>query len=147
MASIPQAIAVNGISVDLSGRFAFSNAVTGSPATNAATAVCTTPALSQNAAVTAGCIVCFNIAFTVGTSGTAVTYKIRQGTTAGSGTTVFSSGATTAGISAGNLVVENVIAVDSAPVLPGQQYILEVTVTGGAATSTVSAASGWALVI
>lgn len=147
MAVQPQAIAVNGIGVDLSGRFAFSNTVTGSPATNAATAVCTTPALSQNAAVVSGVLVGFNIAFTIGTSGTAVTYKIRQGTTAGSGTTVFTSGATTAGISAGNLVLENIFAVDTAAVLPGQQYILEVTVTGGAATSTVSAASGYALVI
>lgn len=76
-------------------------------------------------------------AFTVGTSGTAVRLRIRQTNT--SGTVVGDSGALTGGVAAGNLLVESVAGADAAPSNTGQVYVFTLTVTGGAAASTVSA--------
>jgi hypothetical protein len=139
MASQLQPISVNGAGVDMSARMGGNSTVVASPATNAATAVGTIPAIQSAVVAATGIFIMAQVAYTVGTSGTAATYKIRQGTTAGSGTTLFNSGAITSGISAGNLVVENIWGLDTSPTLPGQAYQLELTITGGAATSTVSA--------
>lgn len=84
-------------------------------------------------------------AFTVGTSGTAVRLRIRQ--TNVSGTVVGDSGALTGGIAAGNLVVENVMGVDASPANTGQVYCLTLTVTAGAAASTVSAVEFYGIVV
>lgn len=141
---MPNPIRVDGGGVDLSTRFFESHAVAGSPALAAETVICTLT-------VTADVIVAKGIqlygwaAFTVGTSGSAVAFKIRQ--TGTSGATIASSGATTAGISAGNLATLDVQGLDAAGVLPGQVYVLTMQVTAGAAVSTVSATQLTALVV
>ena len=151
MASTPQAIGVSGKVVDLTPRFASSNTVVGSPATNAATNVCQVTGLPTDTAVGTGVFLTGCVSLTVGTSGTAVTVKIRQGTTAGSGTTIASSGAITGGISAGNLISQDLQGLDAGVTGFGANasgsYFLEVTITGGAATSTVSQANLTAIVV
>src|SRR5215469_7409104 len=128
MASLLQPISVNGIGVDLSGRFSANTTVVASPATNAETVVASITAISSPVVVASGVLIFAQAAYTVGTSGTAVTYRIRQGTTAGSGTVLTTTGATTAGVSAGNLVVENVFALDTASTFPGQSYCFTIQV-------------------
>ena len=140
MASQLQTIQVSGAGVDLSPRFSANNTVTASPATAAETVVCTIPAIQSAVVQGSGVLVAAQIAYTVGTSGVSARYRIRQGTTAGSGTVVFDSGICTAGTSATNLVIENIIGFDTAATLPGQAYCLTLTVGSAAATSTVSAA-------
>lgn len=136
--------------IDFGPRFVRSSTVVGSPAAASETVVASTPVFPAgfDAAVTVGVLIVAQAAFTVGTSGTAVTYRIRTGTTAGAGTVVFASGATTAGIAATNIVLENLIGIDTAPgALSGQQYCLTLQITGGAATSTVSAVTICALAL
>jgi hypothetical protein len=136
--------------IDFTPRFVRSNTVVGSPALAAETVVAATPVFPAgfDAAVVVGVLVIAQSALTVGTSGTAITYRIRTGATAGAGTIIFTSGATTAGIAAANLLLENMIGIDPAPAaLSGQQYCLTVQVTGGAAASTVSAVSICALAL
>lgn len=141
MASQLQTIQVSGAGVDLSPRFAANNTVVGSPGAASETVVCSLPAIGSAVVTGSGVLILAQIAFTVGTSGTACTYRIRQGVTAGAGTVIFNSGAITSGIAAGNLVIENLIGFDASPTFPGQAYCLTLQVTAGAATSTVSAAS------
>jgi hypothetical protein len=136
--------------IDFTPRFVRSATIVGSPALAAETVVVATPVFPAgfDAAVVVGVLIIAQAAFTVGTSGTAVTYRIRTGTTAGAGTVVFTSGAITSGIAAGNLVIENMIGIDAAPgALSSQQYCLTLTVTGGAAASTVSAVAMSALAL
>lgn len=135
--------------IDLGPRVFLSNSVAGSPATNAETTVCTLT-LSGDLLVTKGVLLFGWAAMTVGTSGTAVTAKLRQ--TGTSGTTIATTGATTGGIAATNLIDINVQGTDTAlnngaATTVAQVYVLTITVTGGAATSTVSAASLFALVV
>lgn len=147
---MPDVLNVDATHIDFSHRAAQTSTVVGSPATNAETVVCSTPAFpaGYQPAVTLGVFIWFQVAYTVGTSGASAQYRIRQGVTAGSGTIVFNSGATTAGIAATNLVLENIIGFDTAPgTLPGQQYSLTLTIGSGAAASTVSAVVGFAYVI
>lgn len=147
MASQLQSIQVSGAGVDMSPRFSANNTVVASPATAAETVVCSITAIQSAVVQGAGVLVLAQIAFTVGTSGVSARYRLRQGTTAGSGTVVFDSGVCTAATSAANLVIENMIGFDTAAVLPGQAYCLTLTVGSASATSTVSAASIAALVI
>src|SRR6476660_3314293 len=128
MPTTPQTIQMSGAGVDLSPRFSGNNTVVASPATAAETVVATLGPFNSNVAVGSGVFIVAQAALTVGTSGTNVRYRIRQGTTAGSGTTVFDSGLVNAGITAAGLQVENITAFDAAPVLPGQSYCLTLTV-------------------
>lgn len=146
---MPQPIRITGEFVDYGPRTFFSNTVAASPATNAETTVCTLT-ISGDLLVTKGVFLFGWAAMTVGTSGTAVTAKLRQ--TGTSGTTIATTGATTGGIAATNLIDINVQGTDTAlnagaATTVAQVYVLTITVTGGAATSTVSAASLFALVI
>lgn len=136
----PQTIQVSGAGVDFSPRFQGNNTVAASPATAAETVVATLGPFRDPLAVGSGAFIVAQAAFTVGTGGTTVRYRIRQGTTT-SGTTVFDSGACNAGVTAAALVIENMTAFDASPTLPGQSYCLTVTVGGASATSTVSAAA------
>jgi hypothetical protein len=147
MASQLQPISVSGAGVDLSPRFSANNTVTASPATAAETVVCTIPAITSAVVTGSGVLVFAQIAYTIGTSGASARYRIRQGTTAGSGSVIFDSGVCTAATTAANLVIENVIGFDSAPTLPGQAYSLTLTVGSASATSAVSAASIAALIV
>jgi hypothetical protein len=147
MASQLQTIQVSGAGVDLSPRAGGNNTVVGSPATNAETVVCSIPAIQSAVVTTAGVFVCAQIAYTVGTSGASARYRIRQGVAAGAGTVIYDSGVTTAGITAAGLVVENLFGFDASPTLPGQAYCLTLTIGSGAATSTVSAASMFFVIV
>jgi hypothetical protein len=140
MPTTPQTIQMSGAGVDLSPRFSANNSVVASPATAVETVVATLGPFTSNVAVGSGVFIIAQAAFTVGTSGTNVRYRIRQGTTT-SGTTVFDSGLVNAGITAAGLAVENITAFDASPVLPGQSYCLTLTVALASATSTVSAVS------
>lgn len=144
MASPAEAIRINGLAVDLSSRFVQSNTVAASPSAATETTICTVT-IPANAAQASGILLMGFAAFTVGTSGAACNLKIRQTNT--SGATVSATGATTGGVAAGNLVDMNVSGFDAAGVLPGQVYVLTLTVTSGAASSTVSAAQLLAVVI
>jgi hypothetical protein len=139
-----EVLRINGLAVDLSPRFVQSNAVAGSPALAAETTICTLT-ISANAAISSGIQLYGWAAFTVGTSGSACNLKIRQ--TGTSGTTIAATGATTGGIAAANLVDMNVAGFDTAGVIPGQVYVLTLTVTAGAAVSTVSACQLTALIV
>ena len=133
---MPQPIRYDSISFDLSKRFCIYKTVDSSPATNAETVIATLTIPSfSDIAVVSGVIVSGWAAYTIGTSGTAATMKIRQ--TNVSGATVVTSGATTGGIAAGNLVEQDVEGFDSGA--GASSYALTLTITGGAATSTVSA--------
>jgi hypothetical protein len=121
-----------------------STTVAASPSAATETTICTIT-IPANAAVTTGIQLQGWAAFTVGTSGTACNLKIRQTNT--SGTTISATGATTGGIAAANLVDMNTQGLDTAGVLPGQVYVLTLTVTAGAAASTVSACQLTALIV
>lgn len=119
--------------LDLSSRYAMSETVVASPTANAETII-------ASVAVPAGATYALGVelrcwaAFTVGTSGTAVTFRVRQ--TSLTGTVVVSSGALTS--IAGNVNERGILTFDTAPG-DGQLYKLTMQVTGGAAASTVSA--------
>lgn len=139
---MPQPINESGAAVDLSPRLAQSTTVVGSPAAAAETIVCQTPQLGD-IAKNVGVLLLGMAAFTVGTSGTAVTIRLRQ--TGLAGTVIYNSGALTGGVAAGNLLCLDVQGLDPSPVLPGQVYVLTLQVTAGAAASTVSATNLFAL--
>lgn len=132
--------------LDLSPRFLSSSTIVGSPATNAEVVVCQLPAIDASLAVTLGVFLSGVVSFTVGTSGTAITLRIRQGVTAASGTVVASTGAITGGVSAGNLLSQDIQGVDLSPPTSGL-YSLQLLITGGAAASTVSGTNLVALVV
>lgn len=151
MAGVADNITRSSKGLDLSTRAVSSSTVVGSPAANSETVVCQITGLAADIPVVSGVFLSGVASFTVGTSGTAVTIRLRTGTTAGSGTVVASTGAITGGISAGNLVSQDIQGFDSAVTgggIPGTtSYCLTVTVTGGAATSTVSQTNLFALVV
>ena len=138
-----QPISENAIGIDLTGRFVQSTAIVASPTAATETTICTLT-IPSNVSVINGVVLLGFAAFTVGTSGSACNLKIRQ--TGTSGTTIAATGATTGGISATNLVDMNVAGTDTASVGSGV-YVLTLTVTAGAATSTVSACQLVAIVV
>lgn len=131
---MPVPTRLSGDALDLSPRVKRSATVTGSPAAAAETIVATSPA-AGDLQLGVGILVMAYAAVTVGTNGTAVTWRIRQ--TDASGTIIKSSGAKTA--TAANLIDEYMQGVDTAPAAAGQVYVLTLQVTAGSATSTVSA--------
>lgn len=136
---IPERLDARG--VNLASRIVVSNTVAASPSAATETTICTLT-IPGNLQVFSGVIIEGQAAWTQGTSGTAYTLKIRQTDT--SGTTVYSSGAITA--AAGVLVNTGAMGFDASPAA-GQVYVLTLTVTAGAATSTVSAATLTATVV
>lgn len=131
---MPVPTRILGDAVDLSPRVKRSATVTGSPAAAAETIVATSPA-AGDLQLGIGILILAFAAVTVGTNGTALTWRIRQ--TDASGTIVKSSGAKTA--VAANLTDEVIAGFDTAPAASGQVYVLTLTVTAGSAASTVSA--------
>ena len=128
--------------LDLSPRFVRSVTVAASPSAAVETTIASIT-LPANAAQALGIELVGWAAYTVGTSGTAVNLRIRQTNT--SGTIIAATGATTA--VATNLNTNIVAGLDTAGVLPNQVYVLTMTVTAGAATSTVSAVYLRALIV
>lgn len=139
---MPVPIRDTAAGLDLSPRVFKSTAIVGSPALAAETIVCTLTVTGDIAAITGVLLLGF-VAFTVGTSGTAGTAQIRR--TDVNGSSIVSSGAVSA--TAAALTERQVVGFDTGPTLPGQVYVLDLTVTGGAAVSTVSATTLVAIVV
>lgn len=142
MPSIPIRLASSEL--DLSQRVVDSTTVVASPAAAAETIICSLTIPDFNVlAVTQRVYLMGWAAFTVGTNGTAVTFKIRQ--TNVSGTTIVSTGALTGGVAATNLMAQDISGSDATP--GAAVYVLTMQVTGGSAASTVSATQLLALVV
>jgi len=137
-------ISQQAASIDLQTRVPVSTTVVASPSAATETIIASIT-LTGDVAVQRSVIVRGFAAFTVGTSGTSVRLRLRQ--TNVSGTVIGDTGALTGGITAGNLVVENVAGVDASPSNTGQVYVMTLTVTSGAAPSTVSAVELDAIVV
>jgi hypothetical protein len=137
--------------LDLSSRFATSSTIVGSPSAASETVVCQITGLESDLGVVTGVFLSGVISFTVGTSGTAIRLRIRTGTTAGAGTVVADTGAITGGVSATNLLSQDLQGTDTAVsggnTIGATSYCLTLTVTGGAAASTVSQANLVAFVV
>ena len=123
-------------SIDFSPRFTQSSTVAASPAGATETTICTLT-VAQNISANGGVFLqgCFSV--TIGTSGVSATIKIRRTDT--SGQTIYTTGANS--VTAANLYTFGIQGVDTGPTLPGQVYVLTLTIGSGAATSTVSAAT------
>ena len=151
MASTSDTVTRSSKGLDLSVRALSSSTVVGSPATNAETVVCQITGIATDIPVISGVFLSGSASFTVGTSGTAVTFRLRTGTAAGAGTVVASTGALTGGVAATNLLSQDVQGFDTAVTAGGppgtSSYCLTMQVTGGAATSTVSQANLVAIVV
>lgn len=131
-------------SLDLQSRAPVTTAIVGSPSAATETTIASLT-IQGDLAVQRSVVLRAFAAFTVGTSGTAVRLRVRKDTI--SGTTIGDTGALTGGVTAAALVVENLVAVDTSPSNTGQVYVLTLTVTGGAAASTVSAVEMDALIV
>jgi hypothetical protein len=135
----------NALGLDLSGRFFFTTTVVASPAAAAETIIASLT-IPSNIAAVAGVDLTGWAAYTVGTNGTAVTFRLRQ--TQVAGTLVASSGALTGSQhGAAILSADDIEGFDAAPTLPGQIYVLTMQVTAGSAASTVSAVKLRAIVV
>ena len=136
---------IDAVGIDLSPRFFFTTTVVASPAAAAETIIASLT-VSQSLAVATGVDLSGWAAYTVGTSGTAVQFRIRQ--TNVSGSVVGDTGALTGSQhGAAILSTDDVEGFDTAPTLPGQIYVLTMQVTAGAAISTVSAVKLRAIVV
>jgi hypothetical protein len=133
---------LNAGGIDLTPRVQHTATVAASPATNAETTIASLT-ISGNLATGLGVLLVGFAAFTVGTSGVSVNLKLRQTDT--SGTTIKATGAIT--YTAADLGSLTIVGLDASPTLPGQVYVLTMTVASGAAASTVSAVSLVALVV
>jgi hypothetical protein len=140
MVALPVQLSAAGI--DLSPRVFRSSVVVASPSGSSETTICSVT-VTGNLAVSLGVLLIANAAWTVGTNGVSVNLKLRQTDT--SGATVKATGAVTA--TAANLMATTVVGLDTAAVLPGQVYVLTMTVASGSAASTVSAVDLVAIVL
>lgn len=138
------AILTSGAAIDLSSRFKSTTTVVASPALAAETTIASLT-LARDVTVATGILLIGWAAYTVGTSGVSVQLKLRQ--TGTSGTTLADSGATTGGVAAAALYSKTIVGIDTAPALPGQVYVLTMTVGSGAAVSTVSSVFLSAIII
>lgn len=139
---MPIPIRMSAEGIDLGARFFYTEAVTGSPATNAEVVVATlniTPDLSFSK----GVFLQAWASLTVGTDGTAITTRLRRDSL--TGTIIKASGATNA--TAAQLVDRLIEGVDEAPTFPNEVYVLTMEVTAGSAASTVSAVTLSAVVV
>ena len=131
---MPQPISYDSQRLDLTKRVQVYKTVDASPAAAAETIIATLTLTGfADTAVLSGIIVEGWVAYTVGTSGTAVTFRIRQ--TNVSGTVVVTTGALTK--TAASLYADDVNGFDSGAGVG--VYVLTMQVTSGAAASTVSA--------
>ena len=126
MATNPIQIGAAGI--DLSGRWFENHTVVASPAAAAETIICSLT-LPRALFINKGVVLQAVAAFTVGTSGTII----------------YATGPLT--MAATNLVNLSGQGLDSSPLAAPQTYVITLTITAGAAVSTVSAVSLVAAVI
>jgi len=142
---MPQPITSNVIHEDLTVRFPVTTTVVASPAAAAETIIASL-AIPQfgDVAIVSGILLQGWAAYTVGTSGSAVTFRIRQTNVAG--TVVVSTGALTGSQhGAGILSADDITGYDATPGVA--TYVLTMQVTAAAAASTVSAVALAATVI
>lgn len=133
---MPVPIRYDSQGLDLSKRVQVTTAITGSPAAAAETIIATLVLTGfADTAIISGIELSGWAAFTVGTSGTACTMRIRQTNVAG--TVIATTGALTGGIAAAALVAQDVEGFDAGAGVG--TYVLTLQVTAGAAASTVSA--------
>lgn len=137
--------------LDLSPRFYTSSTIVGSPSAATETLVAQIVGIDGQLNIATGVFLSAALSFTVGTSGTAVRVRIRQGVTAGAGTVVADTGALTGGVAATNLLSQDIQNVDASQaggtVAAVTSYHVSLQVTAGAAISTVSQANIIALVV
>jgi hypothetical protein len=135
-------IRYDAAALDLSPRVFHTTTVAASPTAGTITTIASLTIPADVALVKA--IYLFGQAsWTVGTNGVTGLLQIRQTDT--SGTVVGTTGAAT--VVATNLVSQAVIGVDASPTLPGQVYVLALTVGSGSAGSTVGFVRLAALVV
>lgn len=135
-------IARSILGVDLSARFPVTTTVVASPAAAAETIIASlTVAGFANIAVVSGIQLTGWAAYTVGTNGTAVTFRLRQTNVAG--TVVATTGALTK--TAASLYADDITGTDVGAGVG--VYVLTMQVTAGSAASTVSALSLSAVVV
>lgn len=139
---MPDRISLNGAAVDLSPRVINSSTVAGSPAAGSITTIATIT-ITADLVVASGILLVGWAAFTVGTNGISALLGIRRTNT--TGTIVGAGNAAT--VVAANLANLSVFGFDIGATLPGQVYVLTLTVGSGSAVSTVSAAQLTAVVI
>lgn len=136
--------------LDLGPRFYTSSTIVGSPSAATETLVAQITGIDGQLSVSVGVFLSAALSFTVGTSGTAIRIRIRQGTTAGAGTVIADTGALTGGVAATNLLSQDIQNVDTnasgGAAVASTSYHVSLQVTGGAAASTVSQANIIALV-
>jgi hypothetical protein len=135
-------IEYDGGRLDLSRRFKQTSTVVASPAASTETIIASLT-ITENIQATLGVFLWGFAAWTVGTSGDGVNLKLHA--TDASGTTIKASGLITS--TATNLDARSIVGLATSPTIPGQVYVLTMTVHGGAAESTVSAVTLMALVV
>jgi len=134
---MPQPITENSQRVDLSARFPSTTTVVASPALAAETIIASLAIPSfGDTTIMSGVILQGWAAYTVGTTGSAVTFRLRQTNVAG--TLVVSSGALTGSQhGAGILSADDISGFDATPGVA--TYVLTMQVTAATAASAVSA--------
>ena len=142
---MPVQTRIDAVGIDLSPRFFSTTTVVASPAAAAETIIASLT-VNQSLAVATGVDLSGWAAYTVGTSGTTVQFRIRQ--TDVNGTVKGNTGALSGSQhGAAILSADDVEGFDAAPVLPGQVYVLTMQVANGAAISTVSAVKLRAIIV
>lgn len=135
---------------DKSPRSYQSSTIVGSPSANAETVVCQITGIDGQLPVAAFVFLSGVVSFTVGTSGASIRLRIRTGTAAGAGTVIADTGAVTGGVSATNLLSQDLQGCDTTSTggaaIGTTSYCLTLTVGSGAAASTVSQTNLIALV-
>ena len=142
---MPYGFVQSANTLDLGPRFYSSSTIVGSPAAAAETLVAQITGIDGQLSVSVGVFLSAALSFTVGTSGTAIRVRIRQGTTAGAGTVVADTGALTGGVAAANLLSQDIQNFDASAVggagVASTSYHVSLQVTAGSAASTVSQAN------
>lgn len=147
---MPYGFVQSANTLDLGPRVISSSTVVGSPGAATEAIACQIVGIDNQLSVSVGVFLSAVVSFTVGTSGTAVRVRIRQGTTAGAGTVIADTGALTGGVAAAALLSQDIQGFDTAASggagVASTSYHVSLQVTGGAATSTVSASNIVALI-
>ena len=140
----PNTIQLAGSGIDLTQRVVTTTTVVASPALAAETIIAQLTLPNQVTPQT-GVILSGWAAYTVGTSGTAVQFKVRQ--TNVSGTTVAATGALTGSQHGAAILSADDIGGFDTAATPGMTYVLTMQVTAGAAASTVSGVLLYAIIV
>lgn len=130
---MPDPIEYSASLIDFTSRFAANQVVVASPAAAAETIIASVT-VPDTAAVLAGVLIVCEAAYTVGTNGVSVRFRVRQ--TSVAGTVVGDTGAITE--TAANLDSTTVVGFDTAPPAV-RTYKVTMIVASGSAASTVSA--------